>query len=99
METSEQCMKHVHSHLYVIYTISMSFILPEKRCRSGAFIIKGIEHIWQIILLLFCFFIWVFYHEYSRFTEQQGKGKGIFLTPLYHFHPLHRHLNIIDTYT
>ena len=23
-----------------------------------------------------------------------GKGEGISLTPLYHFHPLHRHLDI-----
>ena len=36
----------------------------------------------------------VFFHEHSRFTGQQGKGEGINLTPLYHFHPLDRHLNI-----
>ena len=42
----------------------------------------------------FFFSIWVFFHEHSRFTGQQGKGEGIFLTPLYHFHPLHRHLDI-----
>ena len=42
----------------------------------------------------FFFSIWVFFHEHSRFTEQQGKGEGIYLTPLYHFHPLHRHLDI-----
>ena len=40
------------------------------------------------------FFIWVFFHAHSRFTGQQGKGEGIYLTPLYHFHPLHRHLDI-----
>ena len=38
--------------------------------------------------------IWVFFHKHSWFTEQQGKGEAIFLTPLYHFHPLHRHLDI-----
>ena len=43
---------------------------------------------------LFFFSIWVFFHEHSLFTGQQGKGEGIFLTPLYHFHPLHRHLDI-----
>ena len=43
---------------------------------------------------LFFFSIWVFFHEHSRFTRQQGKGEGIYLTPLYHFHPLHRHLDI-----
>ena len=42
----------------------------------------------------FLFSIWVFVHEHSRFTGQQGKEEGIYLTPLYHFHPLHRHLDI-----
>ena len=44
--------------------------------------------------LFFFFSIWVFFHEHSRFTGQQGKGEGIYLTPLYHFHPLHRDLDI-----
>ena len=34
------------------------------------------------------FSVWVFFHEHSRFTGQQGKGEGISLTTLYHFHPL-----------
>ena len=34
------------------------------------------------------FFLWVFFHEHSRFTGLQGKGKAISLTPLYCFHPL-----------
>ena len=41
------------------------------------------------------FFIWVFFHEYSRFTGQQGKGEAIFLTPLYHFILLYKHLKIL----
>ena len=40
------------------------------------------------------FSIWVFFYEHSQFTGQQGKREGIYLTPLYHFHQLHRHLNI-----
>ena len=40
------------------------------------------------------FFYLGFFQEHSRFTGQQGKGEGIYLTPLYHFHPLHRHLDI-----
>ena len=44
--------------------------------------------------LFFFFSIWVFFHEHSLFTGQQEKGEGIFLTPFYHFHPLHRHLDI-----
>ena len=40
------------------------------------------------------FSIWVFFHEHSRNTGLQGKGEGISLTPHYHFHPLHRQLDI-----
>ena len=40
------------------------------------------------------FSIWVFFHEHLRFTGHQGKGEAISLTPLYHLHPLHRHLDI-----
>ena len=43
---------------------------------------------------LFFFSIWVLFHEHSRITGLQGKGEGISLTPHYHFHPLHRHLDI-----
>ena len=46
------------------------------------------------LIFFFFFSMWVFFHEHSRFTGQQGKGEGIYLTPLYHFHPLHRHLDI-----
>ena len=42
----------------------------------------------------FCFSIWVLFHEHSRITGLQGKGESISLTPHYHFHPLHRHLDI-----
>ena len=45
------------------------------------------------------FSIWVFFHVHSRFTGQQGKGEAICLTPLYHFLPLHRHLDISQVIT
>ena len=35
----------------------------------------------------------------QTFTGQQGKGDAIFLTPLYHFHPLHRHLEVNQAIT
>ena len=38
--------------------------------------------------------IWIFFHEHSQITGLQGKGGGICLIPGYHFHPLHRHLDI-----
>ena len=46
------------------------------------------------VFFFFFFSIWVFFHEPSLFTGQQRKGEGISLTPLYHFHPLHRQLDI-----
>ena len=43
-------------------------------------------------------FIYLFYLSFlSRtitFHRAAGNGEGIYLTPLYHFHPLHRHLDI-----
>ena len=38
--------------------------------------------------------ILVFFHGHSRITGLQGKGEGTSLTSHYHFHPLHRHLDI-----
>ena len=40
------------------------------------------------------FSLWVFFYGHSGFTGQQGKGEGIYLTRLYQFHPIHRHLDI-----
>ena len=48
----------------------------------------------KLKLLFFCSVCFFFFHDHSRFTGQQGKGKGIYSIPLYHFHPLHRHLDI-----
>ena len=39
------------------------------------------------------FSICVFFYGHSRFTGQQRKEEAT-LAPLYHFHPLHRHLHI-----
>ena len=40
------------------------------------------------------FFICIFCHEHSQFTGQKGKGEAISWTPPYHFHRLHRLLEI-----
>ena len=40
------------------------------------------------------FSIWVFFHDHSWFTGQQEKGEVLSITPLYHFHTLHWHLDI-----
>ena len=54
--------------------------------------VKGAVFISEHLLKTFFFSIRVFFHE--RFTGQQGKGEVISLSPLYYFHPLHRHLEI-----
>ena len=44
---------------------------------------------------LFIYFsMGVFFHNHSWTTGLQGKGEGISLTPHYHFHLLHWHLDI-----
>ena len=40
------------------------------------------------------FFYLGFFQEQFRFTGKQGKGEDIYLAPLYHLHPLQRHLDI-----
>ena len=36
----------------------------------------------------------VFFRNHSRITGLQGKGEGIPAIPYYHFHPLHKRLDI-----
>ena len=43
---------------------------------------------------LIFFSVWGFFYNHSQITGLQDKGEGISLTPHYHFHPLHRHLDI-----
>ena len=40
------------------------------------------------------FYLGFFFHDHLRITGLQGMGEGISITPHYHFHPLHRHLDI-----
>ena len=43
----------------------------------------------------FFFSVWIFFHDHSRFTGLHWKGEGISVTPLYHLHPLHIHLEAV----
>ena len=57
--------------------------------------LKVCSYMLQSRICFFVFFsVWVSFHEYSRFTGQQGKGETISLYPFYHFHSLHGHLDI-----
>ena len=68
-------------------------ILRDKHLKKFKASRRNIDE--QFVLGFFCFFsIGVFFHDHSRITGLQGKGEGISLTLYYHFHPLHRHLDI-----
>ena len=57
-------------------------------------LVISIDYWRNALLAMILFSIWVLFHVLSWFTGQQGKGKAIYLTPLYRFRPFHRHLDI-----
>ena len=71
-------------------------IIVLRSSHQDVFCNIAIANLCSISFSIFFFFfaIWVFFYEHSRITGLQGKGKGISLTPLYHFHQLQRHLDI-----
>ena len=58
------------------------------------FLNKKLFGMFTFLFLFYFFSISVFFQKHSLFTGQQGMDEGIFLTPLYHFHPLHRHWDV-----
>ena len=61
--------------------------------RNGVQLLFTDHHI-IVTKTAFFFSIAAFFHDHTRITGLQGKGERISLTPHYHFHPLHRHLDI-----
>ena len=55
--------------------------------------------LWIINKFSLVFFILDSFHKHSRFTGEQKKGEAISLISLYHVHPLHRNLDIIQAIT
>ena len=51
------------------------------------------------LCLFFFFSVCIFFHEHSRITGLKGKRDTFYLTPLCHFHLLHRQLDISQTIT
>ena len=66
--------------------ISLKFIFCQNDCQKSYFVRPNSKP--------YFFSAWVFFHDHSRITGLQGKGRGISLTPHYTFHLLHRHLDI-----
>ena len=52
-----------------------------------------------IYIFFLIFFFYLFIYLFFIGQGQQEKGEAISLTPLYHFHPLHRHLDISHAIT
>ena len=67
-------------------------VMKDSRRRSSACIESLFLHVVKHKLLFLS--MWIFFHEYLWFTEQQVKGEDISLYLFYHFYPLHRHLDI-----
>ena len=67
-------------------------VMKDLRRSSSTYTESLLLHVVKHNLLFFS--IWLFFHEYSRFTGQQVKRKAISLYLFYHFHLLHKHLGI-----
>ena len=73
----------------------MKYSRPSLSTYTESLFLHVVKHNLLLLFSFVLFFsIWLFFHEYSRFTGQQVKGEAISLYPFYHFHPLHRHLDI-----
>ena len=99
-KNSFNCTLQVCLEYYKVFCGSLEgnriYMLTRKVSQVSSLNVTSLPDISKNTLynLHFFFSIWVFFHEHSRFIRQQGKGEGIYLSPLYHFHPLHRHLDI-----
>ena len=90
-------------YLFIIYLFIYLFLIS---CWRNLFTIKisvpyVIFTLIKIIALSLYIYLYIDIFFYVGFlshtftiTGQQGKGEAIYSTPLYHFHPLHRHLDI-----
>ena len=90
MPETNALSERLYSKLTRIKTYHKSNVNHNRSTTTGKFYTTWI---------FFFFSLWVFFHEHSRFTGQQEKEAGIFLTPLYHFQPFHRDLNVGCTIT
>ena len=83
-------ISHVDFNRCICYPLFQCYPLYQLLHNTEKYWSKGIMGLYVSIF----FSIWVFFHEHLRFTGQQGKGEAISLSPLYQFHPLHRHVDI-----
>ena len=92
----------MESLFFLLYFSSYNILatLQLLRSLSSPYLMKNVVEIcflfWlSAFFVLMCLFrIWVFFHEHLQFTGQLGKEEAISLIRLYHFHALHKHLDI-----
>ena len=84
-------LKPLQQLLIMIKKPSKSKNLPRDNLTKSE---RQFIYLFKLYFILFFFSIWVFFYEHSRITGPQGKGEGISLTPHYHYHQLHRQLEI-----
>ena len=73
-------------HLHVFFKQSAEVLKPSMETRGSVRCFKRSTSVFLSI--------WVFIHKHSGFTEQQGEREATTISPLYHFQPLQRHLEI-----
>ena len=98
------CHIHLWSFFVFINVRSIVFPLvillwcPSLRSDLGDFNFEKLKSLGQRFLF-YCIFLFYLGFFFSRITELSGKGEGISITPHFHFHPLHRHLDISQVIT
>ena len=86
---------YIYKYIYIYIYIYVYIYIYIYVCIHMLYMINFSVVVMQLIYNIYIYFsIWVFYHDHSQITGLQGKGEGISLTPHYHFHPLHRYLDI-----
>ena len=87
--------KHLYNHRDALQSFRKGYVT--HLVLAEWFTIMVCENDYIYIYIYIFFSIRIFFHEHSRPTGLKGKGEGISLTPQYHFHPFHRHLDISRT--
>ena len=70
-----------------------STVFPVRLAQFKFSFIKSLQYKWKSVQVQ-CHFYRVFFSETFTIHRTAGEGEAISLTPLYHCHPLHRHLDI-----
>ena len=97
-----------HGHLdtwYIKSTLCKGFLNWNKNFEKTDWLLAKLRSLWKVCFVLTILFVLHFFlflylgfllrpFTNSRVIGLQGKREGIYLTPQYHFHPLHRYLDI-----